>query len=90
MRNIDILGYIAAACTTCAFVPQVVQAWRTRDLTNISLSMYALFFVGIGLWLAYGVVMGAWPIIVANVITLALSGMILAMKGKQVLGEKKS
>ena len=32
------------------------------------------------MWLAYGVMLGSWPIIVANTITLALSGTVLALK----------
>ena len=85
----DFLGSIAATCTTLAFVPQVVQAWRTRDLRSISLGMYALFFTGIALWLAYGLMLGAWPIIVANAVTLVLSGMILSMKIAEILRSKK-
>jgi MtN3 and saliva related transmembrane protein len=42
--------------------------------------MYSVFTGGIALWLVYGVAMGAWPIIAANAITLALAASILVMK----------
>ena len=40
----------------------------------------SVFTVGIALWLVYGLALGAWPIVLANAITLALAGAILAMK----------
>lgn len=76
----DLVGYAAAILTTVAFVPQALKSWRTRDLSGVSLTMYSLFTVGVALWLAYGIILGAWPIIVANVVTLALAGMVLALK----------
>ena len=39
-----------------------------------------MFTCGVGLWLAYGVMLGAWPIVAANAITLALALAILGMK----------
>jgi MtN3 and saliva related transmembrane protein len=77
---IDALGYAAAALTTGAFVPQVWHTVRTRDVSGISLGMYSVFTAGIALWLLYGLVMRAWPIVAANAITLALAGAILLLK----------
>lgn len=77
---IDVVGYLAAILTTLSFVPQVWQTWRTRDVSGISLGMYLVFTTGVALWLAYGVMVGAWPIVAANGVTLALALAILAMK----------
>ena len=77
---IDVLGYAAAALTTASFIPQAWLSFRTGDVSGISLSMYACFTVGVALWLAYGVVLGVWPIVVANAVTLLLALAILAMK----------
>ena len=74
------IGYLAAICTTAAFVPQVVLTWRTRSAKGVSFGMYAVFVTGIALWLAYGVLTGNRPVIVANAVTLALAVCILAMK----------
>ncbi len=74
------LGYAAAALTTAAFVPQAWLTLRTRDVRGISLGMYLCFTVGVALWLAYGLALGQWPIIVANAVTLALAASILAVK----------
>ena len=77
---IDLLGYAAATLTTASFVPQAWLSFRTGDVSGISLGMYASFTVGVALWLAYGAVLGAWPIVVANAITLVLAMSILVMK----------
>jgi MtN3 and saliva related transmembrane protein len=76
----EFIGYLAAALTTCSFVPQAWLTFRTRDVSGISLGMYSVFTCGVALWLAYGVLLQAWPVVVANAITLALSLAILAMK----------
>ena len=76
----DIVGFAAAGLTTVAFLPQAVKSWMTRDLSGVSLPMYSLFTAGVACWLAYGLLLGAWPIIVANVITLVLAGSVLVLK----------
>ena len=76
----ELLGYLAAVLTTISFVPQVWQTYRTRDVSGISLGMYIVFAAGVFLWGVYGLVLGAWPIVVANAVTLALALAILAMK----------
>lgn len=80
MNTIDWLGSIAATLTTTSFIPQVWQAWRTRHTKDISLGMYAIFTAGIAMWLFYGILLGSWPIIIANSITVCLAGAVLAMK----------
>ena len=78
MPTSELVGYCAAALTTFSFAPQAWLTFRTRDVRGISLGMYSVFAVGVALWLAYGLLLGAWPIVAANAITLALA--ILGMK----------
>jgi MtN3 and saliva related transmembrane protein len=80
MNSIDLVGYLGAALTTVSFMPQAWLTFRTRDVSGISLGMYSVFTVGIALWLSYGVLLRAWPIVLANAITLALALAILGMK----------
>ena len=80
MSSSDLIGYLAAILTTCSFVPQAWLTFRTRDVSGISLGMYSVFTTGVALWLVYGVLLGAWPIVAANAITLALAVAILVMK----------
>lgn len=76
----DGVGYAAATLTTLAFLPQVIKSWRTRDLSGVSLGMYSLFTLGVALWLVYGVILWAWPIVIGNAITLSLAGIVLYLK----------
>ena len=79
MTWIDLLGFAAALLTTGGFVPQAWHTFRTRDVTGVSLGMYSLFTLGVALWLLYGVLTGAWPVILANAVTLALATLILVV-----------
>jgi MtN3 and saliva related transmembrane protein len=80
MEWIDWIGSAAACLTTASFMPQAWHTFRTRDVSGISLGMYSLFTVGVALWLVYGILLVAWPIIIANVITTSLALLILMMK----------
>jgi MtN3 and saliva related transmembrane protein len=74
------IGFAAASLTTASFVPQAWLTFRTRDVRGISLGMYSVFTAGVTLWLAYGLLLQAWPVVVANAITLVLAMSILTMK----------
>ena len=76
----DLIGSLAALLTTASFIPQAWHTFRTRDVSGISLGMYSLFTVGVALWLVYGLLLLAWPIIIANTITTSLALAILVMK----------
>ena len=82
MEWIDWVGSAAACLTTASFMPQAWHTFRSRDVSGISLTMYSLFTLGVALWLVYGILLLAWPIIIANVITTSLALMILMMKLK--------
>ena len=76
----EILGYLAAACTTLAILPQAVRIWRTRSAADVSLAMYVLCVVGLILWILYGIRIHSLPVIVANVISVMLASAALAGK----------
>ncbi|MDA0239537.1 MAG: SemiSWEET transporter [Proteobacteria bacterium] len=78
--GITVIGLAAATLTTLAFLPQVIKTWRTRSATDISLLMFLMMTVGIGLWLTYGILINDLPLIGANVITLVLAVTILYFK----------
>ncbi len=84
MSATEVIGIIAGACTTIAFIPQVIHTLRTRDTSAISLGMYILFVAGILMWLCYGILLDDLPLIVANLITLLLASIILILKIQQV------
>lgn len=78
--NLEWFGYAAAALTSGSFIPQAMMTIRTRDTRGISRGMYAMFTVGVALWLAYGIAIGSWPMIIANTVTLLLAATVLVLK----------
>jgi len=80
MDSVTALGLVAAALTTSSFIPQVVKVWRTKHAGDLSYGMFAVYSVGIWLWLVYGWLLGDLPLIVANGITFVLSMTILLLK----------
>jgi len=79
---ITVIGFIAATITTIAFIPQIIQIWKTKSTKDISLKMYAILCTGVFLWLIYGIMILSWPIIVANAVVLSLSLIIIIFKIK--------
>ncbi|MFZ4622970.1 MAG: SemiSWEET transporter [Rhodoferax sp.] len=80
MTLTDFIGTLAAVLTTASFLPQAWHTFTTKDVSGISLGMYSVFTAGVAGWLVYGLLLEAWPIVIANVITLALATAILVMK----------
>lgn len=80
MQITDLIGYLAASLTTASFLPQALHTFRTKDVSGISLGMYSAFTLGVALWLLYGILLQAWPIVIANTVTTALASFILSMK----------
>lgn len=70
-----------------SFTPQIAKIVRERDATSVSLRMYAVTVVGFSLWIAYGVLSRAWPVVGANVVCLILSATILALKWRFAQGK---
>ncbi|MDP2750938.1 MAG: SemiSWEET transporter [Nanoarchaeota archaeon] len=80
MEIITLIGMLAGLLTTGALIPQVLQTWREKKTKDISLWMYILFFIGVLLWLIYGIFLANLPIIIANAVTLVLASVILYFK----------
>ena len=78
----ELIGGIAALLTTAAYIPQAFRTIRTRQTRDLSLSTYLMLAVGLALWLIYGVILGSMPLILANIVTLALVAVILWLKIK--------
>jgi MtN3 and saliva related transmembrane protein len=80
MDMIQILGLVAGTCTSLAAVPQLVKAWKTKEVKDVSLKMFLLYVVGIGLWLVYGIIKTDSPIIITNSISLTFHAAMLVLK----------
>jgi MtN3 and saliva related transmembrane protein len=79
---VTIIGLIAATCTTCSFLPQVIKILQSKRTNDVSLLMYAILTTGLVLWLIYGLILKDIPLIVANSVSLTLSLCVLVLKIK--------
>jgi MtN3 and saliva related transmembrane protein len=82
MRFTTMLGFVAGILTTLSFVPQVYRAWSTKRCDDLSWGMLLAFASGVTLWLIYGLLLLAPPIILANAVTLTLIIAILVLKAR--------
>lgn len=82
MDFITILGLVAGGLTTIAFLPQMFQIWRTKSAKDVSYIMLIIFMSGLFLWLIYGIILGALPVILANGVSLFFNLIILWLKIK--------
>jgi MtN3 and saliva related transmembrane protein len=86
----EAIGLVAAALTTFAFLPQVVQTWRSRSTEGLNLAMLTVLATGVALWLLYGLGMGQLPVILANGATLVLVAALLGLKLRDVLRRRRT
>jgi MtN3 and saliva related transmembrane protein len=77
---ITLIGLIAAICTTCSFLPQVIKILQSKRTNDVSLLMYAILTTGLFLWLIYGFIIKDFPLILANTISFTLSMCVLLLK----------
>ncbi len=87
MDLIAIIGNFAAVLTTTSFLPQAIKTIRTKDTGSLSFPMYLLFVTGVLLWLIYGMLNAQTPIIVGNLVTLVLAGIILAFMIRDIFNK---
>ncbi len=78
--NPDTFGFIAAALTTIAFLPQVIKTWRTKKAEDVSIVMLLMFITGLIFWIIYAIQVSVLPVLIANIITLILNLTILSLK----------
>ena len=76
----DAIGFLAGALTTIAFVPQALKMYTTKSGKDVSARMLMIFSAGVFLWLIYGIMIESLPVILANIVTLILSGAIIVLK----------
>jgi len=80
--SIELIGYAATAFGLLAFLPQTIKTWKTKETKDISLGMYIVFWIGVLLWLIYGIIIRKPPVIIVNVVVLTLASVILFLKVK--------
>jgi MtN3 and saliva related transmembrane protein len=76
----EVIGAVAAICSTTSFTPQLMKIWREKASGEVSLGMYVLTVSAFALWSVYGAMLHSWPLLAANLVSLVLASAILALK----------
>jgi len=78
----EIIGFTAAVVGTSLMLPQVIKTIKTKKVDDISFGMLLLYFFNCLLWLIYGALIRAWPVIICNFLALLISIFQLILKWK--------
>lgn len=80
INSLEIIGLVAAVCTTFSSVPQIRKILKTKSPGDISYLMCAMNCTGFLLWLAYGVMKDSFALVVANIISFMFFSTIIVLK----------
>lgn len=80
MEPVVIIGYIAAVLGTVCWIPQLIKVWVSRQTKDLSLWANLLMLANLTMWTTYGLLLEAWPLFFANLISILLVGSIVAAK----------
>jgi MtN3 and saliva related transmembrane protein len=76
----ELIGITASICTTGGFVPQIVKAYRSKKLDDLSLPYIVILSFGVFMWLLYGLHLQDIIIITANSITFTFGLTLISLK----------
>ncbi len=82
MHWIEYVGLFGAFLSSITFIPQVVKAWQTKSVADLSLWMLLIVFTSVIVWLVYGFYLNLLPVIIANSIIFVLCVVLLVFKAK--------
>lgn len=77
---ITIVGYVAAVCMVAGYLPQAIYTIRTRDTEGIALPTFTMMGLGAMFFVAQGVLLRNWPLVITNVITGVCSAIVFCIK----------
>ena len=76
----DIFGYAGMVTGVTFMLPQVLKAYKTRSVEDISWGMLVIFFFNCIFWATYGYLIGALPIILTNLAALGITLILIRLK----------
>ena len=75
-NTIAATGWVAAIFSMVSVIPQVLQAFISQSVDDVSLAMYFLLIATNVFWLIYGIGLGSWQLVMSIAIQL-ISGIIV-------------
>ena len=75
----EIVGITAGICTSISLLPQLIKLRKHKKAEDISLFYLVILFIGLSLWVWYGVLREDVPIMVTNGFSLVINGIIIIL-----------
>ena len=76
----DIIGTVAGILVLSSFIPQIIKAYKTKKMFDVSAHLMSLIASGMFLWVIYGFIRSDPVIIGTNAAGFALNIILLVMK----------
>jgi MtN3 and saliva related transmembrane protein len=76
----DIIGTVAGVLVISSFIPQIIKAYKTKKMFDVSVHLMILIASGMFLWVISGFIRSDPVIVGANVTGFALNITLLVMK----------
>lgn len=78
----NVIGLIASIVGVSIMLPQIFKSIKTKSVVDISWGMLILYCINCFLWLIYGILISAIPVIATNAIALVISVFQILLKFK--------
>lgn len=82
MDLVNAIGFSAALLSAVSMAPQVLKVYHTKKTGDLSLWAFSVLASGLFLWLIYGILIRAVPVIIGNAVGFTFSMYIVIMKIK--------
>lgn len=76
----EIVGYTAAICMVCGYLPQAIYTIRTRDTDGIAMPTFLLLGAGSVFFVVQGLLLDNLPLVITNSITTVSSAIVFGIK----------
>ncbi|MEX2235770.1 MAG: SemiSWEET transporter [Cyclobacteriaceae bacterium] len=86
----EIVGLTAGICTSISLLPQLIKLFKHKKAEDISLFYLCILFIGLALWLWYGILRDDIPILVTNGFSLVINGIIIVLGVKYKRDQKEN
>ena len=78
----DIIGIVAGILVLSSFIPQLIKAYKTKRMIDVSIYLMGLISTGMFLWIIYGIIRNDVVIIGTNVSGFVLNVILIGLKIK--------
>jgi len=76
MNTVTLIGICASVFTAVSLIPQLIKVLKEKEAGDVSLLMLLALFVGLGLWVYYGILKDDIIIIASNSFSFIINALL--------------